>query len=187
MKSHFTHSAIVYGLFVASVGAVCSGAHPAVAAPSAETPHRTVLDYFHLLPWLGIGYPATPQNVRDLLRPENNPVIDVRHDYLRVHPDSSPVEQIAVFRSMGKTDLLAVSLPDDESDYNTFVLYRLQNGKLRDVTDQTLPMAPQTDRYLYELPQVGTTIRVFKFSLETQSRRHVFDLQWRGGRFVKVQ
>jgi len=152
-----------------------------------ETPQRTVLDYFRLLPWLGIGYPATRQNAQELLRPENNPVIDLRHNYLRVKPDSSPAEQIAVFRSKGKPDLLAVSLPDYERDYNTFVLYRLQNGKLRDVTDQTLPIAPQTGRYLYELPQFGTTIRVFKFSLETHSRRHVFDLQWRGGRFIKVQ
>lgn len=73
------------------------------------------------------------------------------------------------------------------SDYNAFILFRLQNGRLRDVTRQMLPMPPQTDRLLYELPRSGTTIGVYRFNLDTQSRRHVFDLQWRGGRFVKVR
>jgi len=83
--------------------------------------------------------------------------------------------------------LLADSLPDFMSDYNAFILFRLQNGRLRDVTRQMLPMPPQTDRLLYELPRSGTTIGVYRFNLDTQSRRHVFDLQWRGGRFVKVR
>ena len=154
---------------------------------AAQTQPRSVVDYFNLLTWLGIGYPATPQNKRELLKPENHPIVDVRHDYLLVHPDSSPAEQLAVFRAYGKPDLLAVSLPDYQSDYNNFVVYRLRNGKLRDVTRQVLPMSSQIGRYLYELPQVGTTIRVFRFSMDTQSRRHVFDLQWRGGCFVKAQ
>lgn len=153
----------------------------------AQARQRSVIDYFNLLPWLGIGYHATRQEKRQLLRAENHPIIDVRHDYLRVNPDSSPAEQIAVFRERGKADLLAVSMPDFESDYNAFILFRQQNGRLRDVTRQMLPMPPQTDRLLYELPRFGTTIGVFRFDLETQSRRHVFDLQWRGGRFVKVR
>ncbi len=162
---------------------------PCVFLPNAaaQTQPRNVVDYFNLLTWLGIGYPATQQNKRELLQTENHPIIDTRHDYLLVHPDSSPTEQLAVFRARGKADLLAVSLPDYQSDYNNFVLYRLENGTLRDVTRQTLPMPAQIDRYLYELPQNGTTIRVFRFNMETQSRCHAFDLQWRGGRFVKVQ
>lgn len=152
-----------------------------------QAQRRSVIDYFNLLPSLGIGYHATRQEKRQLLQADNHPIIDVRHDYLLVHPDSSPAEQIAVFRVRGKADLLADSLPDFESDYNYLGLFRLQNGRLRDVTRQMLPMPPRLDQYLYELPRLGTTIRVFRFNLYTQSRRHVFDLQWRAGRFVKVR
>ena len=49
-----------------------------------------------------------------------------------------------------------------------------------------LPMPADTDHLLYELPQIGTTIRVFRFNIETQSCRHVFDLQWHVGHFIKV-
>ena len=166
----------------------------AVAEPSQKTKAPTrrlsVVDYFNLLPFYGIEDTTTPKERRELLRPdrnpEANPIIDVRHDYLLIHPDSAPTEQIAVFRMHGKADLLAVSLPDFESDYNNFVLYRLHSGRLYDVTRQVLPMPPQTDSLLYELPRYGTTIKVFRFSLEKQSRRYAFDLQWRGGRFVKT-
>ncbi len=153
----------------------------------AQAQRRSVIDYFYLLPSLGIGYHATRQEKRQLLQAESHPIVDVRHDYLLVHPDASPAEQIAVFRERGKADLLAVSMPDSESDYNYFALFRLQNGRLRDVTRQMLPMPPQTDRLLYEIPRFGTTIGVYKFNLDTQSRRHVFDLQWRGGCFVRVR
>ena len=153
----------------------------------AQAKRRSVVDYFYLLPSLGNGYQATRREKRLLLQAENHPIIDVRHDYLLVHPDSSPEEQIAVFRVRNKADLLAVSQPDFESDYNQFTLFRLQNGRLRDVTRQMLPMPTDTNRFLYELPRFGTTIRVYKFHLETQSRRHVFDLQWRGDRFVRVR
>lgn len=153
----------------------------------APAQRRNVIDYFYLLPSLGIGYRATRQEKRYLLRAEGHPIIDVRHDYMLVNPDSSPAEQIAVFRERGKADLLAVSMPDCESDYNYFALFRLQNGKLWEVTRRMLPMPPGTDRLLYELPRFGSTIGVFSFDLDTQSRRHVFDLQWRAGRFVKVR
>ena len=153
----------------------------------AQAQRRSVIDYFNLMPWLGIGYPATRQERRRLLQSESHPVIDVRHDYLLVHPDSSPAEQIAVFRDRSKPDLLADSMPDSEGDYNYFALYRLQDGRLRDVTRQMLPMPAQNNRLLYEIPRFGTAIRVYEFDTDTQSSRHVFDLQWRGGRFVKVR
>ena len=159
---------------------------PLVYCVEAQVQRRTVIDYFKLLPWLGIGYPATPSEKRQLLQDENHPIIDVRHDYLLVHPDASPSEQITVFRARHKTDLLAVSLPDYQSDYNDFTLYRLHHGKLQDVTRQMLPVPVDTDHFLYELPRFNTTIRVFKFDLNTQSRHHVFDLKWRSGHFVRV-
>ncbi|MBV9471098.1 MAG: hypothetical protein JO316_01110 [Abitibacteriaceae bacterium] len=159
--------------------------HPRQA--HTQTKRLTVLDYFYLLPSLGIGYKATQHEKRELLQSQNHPIVDVRHDYLLFHPDSSPAEQLAVFRTHGKTDLLADSLPDSDSDYNSFGLYRLQNGKLRDVTRQMLPLPAHTERFLYELPRLGTTIHVYSFNLDKQSRHHAFDLQWRGGRFIKVR
>ena len=83
---------------------------PHVYCVEAQVQRRTVIDYFKLLPWLGICYPATPLEKRQLLQDENHPIIDLRHDYLLVHPDASPSEQITVFRARHKTDLLAVSL-----------------------------------------------------------------------------
>lgn len=165
------------------------------ASPTPSHTHRveakvrrlSVIDYFNMLPYLGIGYPATRQAKRELLQAENHPVIDVRHDYLLVHPDSSPAEQIAIFRACDKPDLLAVSMPDFQCDYNSFALFRLQNGRLREVTRQTMPIPPRTERFLYELPRFGTTIGVFEFDIEKETRRHVFDLRWHGGHFVKAR
>ena len=158
--------------------------------PSTKAQRFSVIDYFNLLPAYGISDTTTRRERRELLQsgtdPDTNPIIDLQHDYLLIHPDSSPAEQVAVFRAHGKPDLLAVSMPDAESDYNYFALFRLQRGKLRDVTRQMLPMPAQTDHLLYELPRFGTTIKVFRFNLEKQSRHHAFDLQWHEGRFIKA-
>ncbi len=152
----------------------------------ARVQRLTVVDYFNLLPTLGIGYPGTRQEKRELLQPGNHPIVDVGHDYMLVHPDASPAEQIAVFRARREAALVAVSLPDFQGDYNGFALYHLYSGRLRDVTRQMLPMPVDTDHFLYELPRFGSTIHVFRFSVDKQWRHHVFDLQWRGGRFVRV-
>ena len=153
----------------------------------AQARRLSVIDYFNLLPSLGIGGEGSRREKRELLEAENHPLIDVRHDYMMVHPDSSPAEQIVVFRSRNKADLIADSLPDFESDYNAFTLFRLQDGRLRNVTRRMLPVPPNTAHLLYELPRFGSTIRVFRFNSDTASRRPVFDLQWRGGRFVRVR
>lgn len=189
MKRHFVNPIFLFG-FVVIIPAFPPNTAQAEAksVPSpAEAQRHSVIDYFRLLPSLGIGYPATRQEKYRLLQPSSNPIIDVRHDYLLVHPDSSPAEQVAVFRTHGKADLLAISLPDFESDYSDFALFHLRNGKLRDVTRRMLPMPADVDHLLYELPQFGTTIRVFRFNLDTQSRHHVWDLQWWGGRFIKIR
>lgn len=161
-------------------------AHSLASQREARTSRRSVINYFYLLPSLGMGTPATSRRRGELLRTQNQPIIDVRHDYLLVRPDSSPAEQIAVFRSRGGSDLIADSLPDSVSDYNGFALYRLRHGRLRDVTRQMLPMPPDLDHLLYELPRFGSTIRVFRFDLDTETRRHVFDLFWFRGSFLKV-
>ncbi len=159
---------------------------PHASHTKVQARRLSVLDYFNLMPGFGIDGTATRQERREMLH-DNRAIIDVRHDYMRVQPDSSPTEQIVVFRSRNKPDLVADSMPDYQSDYNGLSLYRLQNGKLRNVTRQMLPMPPDIDHLLYELPRFGTTIRVFRFDIEKESRRHVFDLQWRGGHFVKVR
>ncbi len=60
----------------------------------------------------------------------------------------------------------------------------MQGGKLRDVTRQALPASARGDDLAYELPRVGTTIHVFRFSLELQSHKPAFSLLWKGDRFV---
>lgn len=159
---------------------------PCANAQPRQQTRRSVIAYYFLLPSLGLGNTTTPRERRALLQPKSKPIIDVSHDYLQVRPDSAPPEQIAVFRFRG-TDLIAASSPDFQSDYNAFHLYRLRNGKLRDVTRQELPVRARTNNFLYELPRTGTTIRVFAFDLQAQTRRPAFNLLWRNGRFVKTR
>ena len=186
----FSAASFLLMLFVALIMSVSRVDAKPLHGAKAQTRRLSVIDYFNLMPSYGIGDSTTPKERRELLQfgtdPNTNPTIDVRNDYLLIHPDSSPAEQIAVFRARGKSDVVAVSMPDSESDYNDFALYRLQNGKLRDVTRQMLPVPLRIDNFLYVLPENGTVIRVFKFNLGDASGRHAFDLQWRGGRFVKV-
>ncbi len=168
----------------ASLALVALAATPPRALSKDGAKRHNVLDYFFLLRAIGIsGYEGTQR--RELLKAPYEPVVDLRHDYMSVNPDSSPREQIAVFRYHG-AELVAQSAPDYHSDYNGFSLYRLNKGKLRDVTERELPVPVRQNQYLYELPRIGTTIRVYKFDLSKQKRWHTFDLKWRGGRFVKA-
>ncbi len=168
----------------ASLTVIALGAAPPRAFSKDSAKRHNVLDYFFLLPAIGIsGYEGKQR--RELLKAPYNPIIDLTRDYMSVNPDSAPREQIAVFRYKG-AELVANSAPDYRSDYNGFALYRLRDGKLRNVTDKELPVPVRQDQYLYEVPRYGTTIRVFKFDLNKQSRRHAFDLKWRDGRFVKA-
>jgi hypothetical protein len=189
-SDHFTRClAVVFALLLGASRAGAGSDHtPSHATPvNARAKRSSVVDYYYMLEDVGIMDKVPLRYKRELLQPQSHPVIDLRHDYLLVHPDSSPAEQIAVFRSHGHPDLLAVSMPDYQSDYNFFALYRLQKGKLRDVTRQMLPTPALTHKRLYELPRVGTMIRVYNFDLDTQSRRYAFSLQWREGRFVKAR
>ncbi len=164
-----------------------------LAAPSLDarprqatkTKHLSVLDYYFLLPHISIGGNDTRREKQQLLRTRNKPVVDLGNDYLSVQPDSSPTAQIAVFRG-GGADVVAYSAPDYRSDYNRFALFRLQKGKLCNVTKQLLPFPVRDDHFLYELPRVGATIRAYSFNIETQKRKPAFDLAWWRGRFVKL-
>lgn len=158
---------------------------PSTSRPKPQKP-LTVLDYFYLLPSFGIGATSTRKEKRESLRPRYRPIIDLQHDFLEVQPDSSPREQFAVFRARGQADLLAVSMPDSQTDYNFFAVYRLQNGKLQDVTRQVLPLPARINEFLYELPRIGTTIRVSRFDFTKQSRHPAFTLKWRQGHFIKT-
>lgn len=163
-----------------------------VTIPNAEAlPSRqfcanqhNVLDFYYLLPYVG-NTPKTKSQRRELLNHKNKHILDFKNDYIEVNPDSFPTQQLAVFRYRG-TELVATSTPDSHSDYNNFYLYRLREGKLHEVTDKELGFPARTGAYLYELPRYGTTIPVYLFSLEKQSRRHVFDLKWEKGRFTRV-
>lgn len=150
----------------------------------------SILDYYYLLPNVGNIDRNTNQR-RQLLeegkrdsRPDWRPIIDLRNDFMRLRTDSFPATQIAVFRGSGG-DVVAQSNPDFHSDYNSFTLYRLRNGQLRDVTREVLPFPAQTNRLLYELPRLGTNIRVYRFDLKAQTRRYAFDLRWRAGRLMR--
>ncbi len=153
------------------------------AAPGGDAKRHSVLDYFYLLPNVDLDNASTKERSSSLKYP--GAVVDVAHDYIRANLDSSPPQQVAVFRYRG-TELVAVSIPDYGGDYKLFQLFRLRNGKLVDVTKKELPVPARLNNYLYELPRYGTTIRVFKFDLDKQTHHRAFDLAWSGGKFHKV-
>lgn len=167
----------------ASLALVALGVAPRAFSKDKAKRHN-VLDAFYLLPYVGNTNPTKTER-REMLAAKYHPIIDLKNDYLKVQPDSCPAQQVAIFRDQG-TEVVAVSISDYSSDYNTFNFYRLRDGKLREVTAKELPVPVRQNKYLYELPRIGTTIRVYKFDLHQQKRWHAFDLKWRGGRFVKA-
>lgn len=172
------------GVGVLLLGSNCVEARP---RQTSKAKRLSVMDYYFLMPFIGSDHEETAREETRLrrasLRSKYKPVIDLRHDYLSMQPDSAPRVQIAVFR--GAADVVAYSSPDFLGDNNIFALYRLKSGKLRDVTKQLLPVPVREDRFLYELPRVGTTIHVFSYDMGKESRKPAFDLRRRGGRFVK--
>ena len=74
--------------FTLSAGAAWAELKP-VFSPvrHMEAARRSVIDYFSLLAQLGSGDPVNQQEKRQLLLPQCHPIIDVRHDYLLVHPE----------------------------------------------------------------------------------------------------
>lgn len=148
---------------------------------------HSVLDYYRLLP----GDVYFEQGHRKAyLNKKTYPaaVVDLRRDYLRSGSERNgqeqPVIELAVFRYRG-AELLGVA-----SHYrlgHVLSFYRLQQGRLLEVTRQVLPDYLHVDQRA-DLPRYGTTIRVV--SDDTKGNdvgRYLYSWVWRNGRLVKTR
>lgn len=174
-------------LLLAACGllALCA-ALPATAQrkPVRPAPPRTVRDYFLLLPQ---SYFEIGRDQRAIRLASRGGIVDLRHDFLHFPPqDAQGALDVALFRH--KSDVLVAVYVKEVDGILDFLRYR--HGHWVTVTKSVMPVAYSGDNE-YALPRRGTTIRVTanKFSEETQQRaapvgRWVYDLVWRGGRFV---
>jgi hypothetical protein len=153
--------------------AILSPLSSAVAAPtkSVAKAHRTVTDYFSLLP----SRYFEVKNRHMLLQKSFLPIIDLKNDYMQTTGDGAqPHLEIAVFRYRGRDTVAVTSY--SEMDYS-FDLWRYENRKWRNVTDDLSPMISKGDLH-FVLPRYGTTIKVFQ-----TNGTHLANLYWEKGQF----
>lgn len=151
------------------------------AAKNPTTAPRTVADHFLLVPdtWLSI-----PVEERKALLEAPGTINDRKNGYISFTQGDSDSYTFTVFRKPDGTYLSGLCFKGQvlsrtgavkETCQLTFLDF--QKGTWTDVTSKVLPTADRTDLF-YELPQVGTTIRVKSLSKE-------FELLWQDGVFKR--
>lgn len=163
-------------LLMTTTAPLAAQAAPRAVRP-APRPH-TVLECYDLLP---NGF-FVDEDRRKLLGKEwPGARVDTAKDFLQSGGEAGqPSIQVAIFRFAG-TELVGVAAIGELG--NTLNFYRFKNGKLRDVTRQTLPIAFKKSQ-IARLPRIGTTIKVSNGDPDTSDEKPAYDLLWRGGRFV---
>lgn len=172
------------------------------ASAQSQTHHRTVLDYFKMLPssffeaeqqiprmkWLRDGFKAD-------IPAYNRSVVDMKNDLLRFPSDGAQSRlDVAIFRFHGR-DTAAVTEASTEGSSLSF--WRERNGRLRDVTKSVLPFYNTNRDYnaepsnakmvVFVLPRVGTTINVMAINNNYLPVKPVLGrFLWRGGRFMRA-
>ena len=90
---------------------------------------------------------------------------------------------LALFKRPNSTYIVAVHTLNESEETNYFLEYK--NGKWFDIAAQVIPQF--SPKNIYELPQKGTTITVFKknFPEPTYSERgaKIYELAWQNGKF----
>lgn len=92
---------------------------------------------------------------------------------------------LALFKRADSTYVVAVHTMHEADEKNYFLEYK--NGKWSDVSAETVPEF--SDRNIYELPQKGTTVTVYKkiYPEPEYSERgeKLYDLIWKDGKFQR--
>ncbi len=142
-----------------------------ILAPCAlskeDVKRHSVLDYFFLLPF--VGNTSKAKNERQKLLDKSSTIVDVQRDFIQVDTDSFPPQQVAVYRYRD-AELVAVSVPDSASDYNLFYLYRLRDGKLREVTEKELPLPARAPTVIFMSCRATARRFAFTSSIWTNKR-----------------
>ncbi len=147
---------------------------------------RTVRDYYLLLPRQYFAE-SPRENLR--LRPM---VSDIAGDYLQTRASDSQAHiTTKLFRFRG-ADVFAAQISPvykvpitSAMPLTILKFYRLNGGKLQDVTTQIWPVKLGVNQMVY-LPRRGTTI-VVKDENDTEESTTLFKMLWRQGRFVKTR
>jgi len=167
-------------LLLLPIGIPALGAPIAPRAPLCAPRRHSVLEFYNLLPsryFLG-------DNRRVMLTKDRAPIVDIAHDFLLASGEAGqPGLQVAVFRFQG-TETVGVAAAYEM--FGELNFYRLQNGRLHDVTRQVLPR-PFGRNQIAELPRIGTTVRILNENPDTLDDKPAYRLEWRGGRFVVSQ
>lgn len=177
MTPSFVQLTLIATLVTSALFLTSSQAAPHAPA-SVRAPRRhTVRQFFDLLParyFVGITR-------REKLG--KKPIIDQTNDYLETRGEGDDAAlDIRVFRFGGQETVgVLATYADGGSELN---FYRLQSGRLRDVTPQVLPRRLGRNQ-VAELPRTGTTIRVSnRRAPGMKPQTLAYNLEWRGGRFV---
>lgn len=163
-------------------GSTVSAAGKKAEKPSQSGP-KTVVDYFLLIPdtWLAI-----PADERKVVLAASGTVNDVKNGFLSFTYGDSDSYTFTVFRKPTggylsalcfKGQILSKTGAVKDTCQVTFLDF--DKGAWNDVTAKVLPTADQSD-LVYELPQVGTTIKVKKAGSDES-----FELLWKDGAFKK--
>lgn len=157
------------------------------AVASAKIAPKTVVDYFLLLPQNAGYFEVQKAQRKDQFFRYGT--IDIPHDYLKFPGDGhQPTLTVALFRYHGS---VAVAVRAEGEGEGTLDFWRYRNGSWQRITKTILPAAFRYNaRHQYVIPRRGTTIQVLSkraYDQEAQpgQTRHLYDLAWKNGRFVK--
>ena len=178
-SSSFIQRTLLATLVTSALPLTWAQAAPRAPASTRAPRRHSVTQFFDLLP---ARYFAGTTRREKL---GGKPVIDQAHDYLETRGEGDDAAlDIKVFRGDQETVGVLATYADGGGELS---FYRLQNGRLRDVTPQVLPRRLRRNQFA-ELPRVGTMIRVSNRSRTLKTKDALaYDLEWRGARFVQVK
>ncbi len=161
-------------------------------SPEAQTNQpKTVRDFFNLLPqkyFLLEGCePAKDKNCKKARAEYLKTFLEIEdtgNGYLKGGCDGAQsCLTMALFKRQDLTYIVAVHTINESEETNYFLEYKV--GKWTDISARVIPRF--STKNIYELPQKGTTIQVFKknFPEPTYSERgeKIYELSWDAGKF----
>ena len=142
-------------------------------------PSLNVKDYFLALPGKYFENTEKP-NHEWMLPPRRGSIVDLKNGYIFAQGDGAQVSiWVSLFKRKNGEHLIALQTTAGDTDVFTYLwFYFYKNGKWIDVTKQYLPIK-HNERYVYQLPRVGQTIRVM-----TPKGKRLYDWEWDKEKFI---
>ncbi len=155
--------------------------HPVNRVDEAQSDNPlNIKDYYLLMPE---KYDRSTRTEREEILESTETFVDVKNGYIGSQIGKLGERcQVALFKSPDSGFILAYNEDGDPQVNVPTKLYLLkyEGGQWVDVTTELLPV-PVNVRYHYDLPQIGTTIKV-----TTAKGNRVYELAWKNGKFEKA-